>query len=135
MAALAADRNTPRAEGEVEGHPVKGATRIFAGALVCLDAAGWAVPGATAATLTALGRAEAGANNAAGTNGDVLANVRRGTFRWGNSAAGDAITRADIGKPAYVVDDQTVAKTTGGATRSLAGTIRNVDAQGVWVES
>jgi hypothetical protein len=135
MAALAADRNTPRAEGKIDGHPVKGATKIFAGALVCLDAAGWAVPGATAATLKTVGRAESRFDNSAGANGDVIANVRRGTFRWGNSAAGDAITRADIGKPAYVVDDQTVAKTDGGGTRSVAGIIRNVDAQGAWVES
>ncbi|KAK0329991.1 hypothetical protein LTR94_034588, partial [Friedmanniomyces endolithicus] len=61
--------------------------------------------------------------------------VKKGQFRWANSAAADAITRAEIGDPAYIVDDQTVAKTNGGATRSVAGTIRDVDAQGVWVET
>jgi hypothetical protein len=33
-----------------------------------------------------------------------------------------------------VVDDQTVAKTNGSSSRSVAGIIRDVDADGVWVE-
>lgn len=133
MTILAADRNTPRREDRtVESHPMKGGVTIFAGALVCLDAAGWAIPGATAVGLTALGRAEG--RRTAVVNGDANIRIRRGVLQFANSAAGDAITRIDIGKPAYVVDDQTVAKTSGGATRSIAGTIRDVDAQGVWLE-
>lgn len=133
MAALAQDRSTPQRTGDIESHPVKAATTIFAGSLVCLDAAGWLVPGAVATTLIARGRAEERVANA-GANGALSAKVRRGIFRFANSAAGDAITRAEIGDPCYVVDDQTVAKTNGGNTRSVAGTIRDVDAQGVWVE-
>lgn len=133
--ALADNRNTPRREGGFESHPVKAATKVYAGALACLDAAGWAVPGATATTLTVLGRADALADNSAGANGDIRVPVRRGIFQWKNSAAADAITRAEIGDTCYIVDDETVAKTTGGATRSAAGTIIDVDAQGVWVES
>jgi hypothetical protein len=64
----------------------------------------------------------------------VKVRIRRGVLSFANSAAGDLITRADIGKSAYVVDDQTVAKTSGSATRSIAGIIRDVDAQGVWVQ-
>ena len=33
----------------------------------------------------------------------------------------------------YVVDDETVAKTNGTNTRSRAGVVVDVDAQGVWV--
>lgn len=134
MAALAADRDTPRREPGLESHPVKAATRIYGGSLVCLDAAGWAVPGSTSATLTALGRAEARADNASGGNGDLRVDTRRGIFPFVNSAAADAITRAEIGDQAFIVDDQTVAKTSGGDTRSVAGIIRDVDASGVWVE-
>jgi hypothetical protein len=54
---LVADRDTPYRTGEDQSDPVKGATKIFAGSLVCLDANGWAVPGATATTLKARGRA------------------------------------------------------------------------------
>ncbi len=135
MVALTADRNTPQRTGLIEDHPVKAATKIFAGSLVCLDANGWAVPGSASTTLTARGRAEAFVDNTAGANGAVVITIHRGRYRWANSAAGDLITRADIGKSAFIVDDQTVAKTNGGATRSVAGTIRDVDAQGVWVET
>ena len=43
------------------------------------------------------------------------------------------ITAADIDASAYIVDDETVAKTDGGGTRSIAGTIKQVDAAGVWI--
>lgn len=133
--ALVANRNTPEKTGVLEGHPVKAATKLYAGALVCLDASGWAVPGAAATTLIAIGRAEDLADNSAGANGAINVTARRGVFRWKNSAAGDAITRAEIGDTCYVVDDETVAKTNGTNTRSAAGIIRDVDAQGVWVET
>lgn len=134
MAALTADRNTPQRTPGMESHPVKGATTIYAGGIVCLDATGRAVPGSTAVGLIARGRAEENVVNS-GADGDEQVKVRQGLFRWNNSAAGDLITRAEIGDPAYIVDDQTVAKTNGTNTRSAAGTIRDVDAQGVWVET
>ena len=60
--------------------------------------------------------------------------MRRGCFRFANSVAADLIALADIGADCFIVDDQTVAKTNGGATRSIAGKIRDVDADGVWVQ-
>ena len=134
MAALTAGRSTPLREVQaVESHPVAAGVKIFAGALVCLNAAGFATPGVTATTVKALGRAEATIDNTTGANGDLNIRIRRGVFRFANSAAGDLIARADVLGTAYIVDDQTVAKTNGGGTRSVAGTIRDVDAQGVWV--
>ena len=59
--------------------------------------------------------------------------IRKGTFRFGNSASGDLIAIADIGNDCYIVDDQTVAKTNGTNTRSVAGKVHDVDAEGVWV--
>ena len=73
------------------------------------------------------------ANNGSGSAGDINVETERGVFRFENSASADAITRAEIGDTAYIVDDQTVAKTNGSSTRSAAGTIVDVDAQGVWV--
>lgn len=131
--ALAANRDTPVREAGIESHPVKASTKLYAGALVCLDASGWAVPGAAATTLIAIGRAEGLVDNSAGANGDLNVTVRRGVFRWKNSGSTDAITRAEIGDNCYVVDDETVAKTSGSSTRSIAGKIMDVDAQGVWV--
>jgi hypothetical protein len=135
MAALSADRNTPTRSPEEIVLPAAAAKKFFAGALAALDAAGRATPGAVATTLKGLGRVEACVDNSAGAAGDVSVKIRRGTFRWANSAAGDAITAADIGADAYIVDDQTVAKTNGTNTRSVAGKIMDVDAQGVWVRS
>ena len=66
-------------------------------------------------------------------NGTAI-KVRRGVFRFGNSASTDAIGRTEIGKPCYVVDDQTVAETNNSGARPVAGTVFGVDAQGVWVE-
>ena len=53
---------------------------------------------------------------------------------FANSAAADAITLADIGADCYIVDDQTVAKTSATNTRSVAGKVFDVDAEGVWVD-
>lgn len=134
MAALTADRNTPIRANEDFSFPVAAATKIFAGSLVALNSSGLAVPGATATTLKAAGRAEALADNSAGAASAINVKVRRGCFRFANSGGGDAIALADIRANCYIVDDQTVAKTDGTGTRSVAGVIRDVDADGVWVE-
>lgn len=135
MTALTKDRNTPARAGDVFHPLVKAAALIHAGAFVCLDANGWAVPASTALGLVPIGRAGERADNSDGLDGDIRVKVLRGVFRWENSAAGDAITQASIGDAAYLVDDQTVAKTDGGGTRSRAGSIIDVDDQGVWVLS
>lgn len=132
MTALAADRNTPERLGDDFEFPVAAATKIYAGAIVMLNASGDATKGATATGQTCVGRAEEQVDNT-GAAGAKTVKVRKGVFRWANSAAGDAITRAEIGDTCYIVDDQTVAKTDGTGTRSAAGKIVDVDADGVWV--
>lgn len=134
MTALAQDRNTPIVSGDVFELPVAAATLIYGGALVALTAAGYATKGAAATTLTAFGRAEERVDNSAGANAAKTIRVRTGAFRWANSASGDLITIADIGNDAYIVDDQTVAKTDGSSARSRAGKIVFVDASGVYVQ-
>jgi hypothetical protein len=111
---------------------VAAATEIFAGGLIVLNA-GVAEPGSEATDLKAVGRAEEYVDNSAGSAGDKTVRVRRGLFRFANSAGGDEITLADVGGSAYIVDDQTVAKTDNTGTRSAAGTIEDVDDAGVWV--
>ena len=133
MTALANDRNTPYQDGEVLSVPVAAGKKIFAGALVAANATGLATPGATATGLTALGRAEEMVDNSAGGNGAVNIRVRRGkAFKFANDA--DAVTQSMLGKTIYIVDDQTVAKTDGGGTRSAAGKCVGVESDGVWVE-
>lgn len=133
MAALTGPRNTVSRDGSRRAPPVKAATKIWQGSMVAIDAAGYAVPAAAVAAHKVLGRAEDTFDNSAGANGALNASVRTGIFKFGNSASGDLIAITDIGATCYVVDDQTVAKTSATNTRPAAGTVFDVDADGVWV--
>jgi hypothetical protein len=133
--ALSADRNTPEKLGKDLVLGVAAAKRCYAGGIACVDASGYATPGATALGIKGVGRFEESVDNTAGGAAAVTVRIRRGIFRWLNSAAGDAIAITDIGETAYIVDDQTVAKTNGPGTRSPAGRIVDVDAQGVWIDT
>jgi len=138
MTALATERNTVKYADRVIADfleiPMKAATKVFQGSLVVSDA-GYAAPARTALNLKAVGRAERTIDNTLGVAGAIRVKIRRGTFKWTNSAAGDLITQADLLATCYIVDDQTVAKTDGTGTRSIAGRIMMVDATGVWVET
>lgn len=131
---LTADRNTPRASGGVQSYPMLAGAKAFAGGIAVLDSSGWCKSAVAATGLICVGRFETRADNSGGGDGDEIARVQAGTFRWANSAAGDEITKAEIGDNCYLVDDQTVAKTDGTGTRSIAGRVMQVDAEGVWVE-
>ncbi|GHT86698.1 hypothetical protein AGMMS49543_20490 [Betaproteobacteria bacterium] len=132
MSALIKDRNTPRRDGVDFDFPVAAGVWIHAGALVAMNATGYAVPGTTATGLQGVGIAQASADNRTGANGSATIAVKRGCFRLRNSAGADAITRANIGQACYIVDDQTVAVTVTG--KSPAGIVRDVDERGVWAE-
>lgn len=130
MTAQTADRNTPNREAELFNFPVATAVKIYSGSIVMLNAAGYATKGATAVGQICVGRAEDQVDNTGGADGAKAIDVRAGTFKFANS--GD-ITIAEIGDTGYIVDDQTVAKTDDAGTRSAAGKIVGVDADGVWV--
>jgi hypothetical protein len=132
--ALGQDRNTPARAGDTKSLGAAASKKFFGGAIVMRNAAGYATPGATATGLAGVGRCEKQIDNSSGSNGDLAVTVRPGIFQFANSTSTDEITAAEIGKPCYAVDDQTVAKTDGSAARSIAGFIFDVDAQGVWVE-
>jgi hypothetical protein len=130
MAALVQDRKTPKRDGEEINRPVAASTKIFAGSLVAINASGYLVPGSVSTTLKVQGRAEEYVDNSAGANGDLTCKVRRGVFLYDNDGT---VALADIGKTAYIVDDQTVADNDGSEARSAAGVIEDVDSDGVWV--
>ena len=134
MTALTQDRNTLRRNGDQIEPPVAASTKIYGGSIVCINASGYAVPGATSTTLKAAGVAEDRADNSAGIAGDIRVRLSKGPHKFNNSTAADAITLADIGADCYIVDDQTVAKTSGTDSRSVAGKVFDVDADGVWVD-
>ncbi|BBT16232.1 hypothetical protein WP8S17C03_22810 [Metapseudomonas otitidis] len=132
--ALTKDRNTSRRDGVQYNDPLAANAKIYAGSIVCLDASGNAVPGSTATTLKVRGLAQEQVDNTGGAAGAKRIETRRGVFQLANSASTDLITRAEIGSQCYIVDDQTVAKTSATNTRSVAGVVRDVDDGGVWVE-
>lgn len=131
--ALSKDRNTPERAGDEFYLPMADDANIHAGGIVMLNATGYAVQGATATGQIAAGRAEESVDNTNGGDGGKNIKVKRGVFKYKNSASGDAITIAEIGDNCYIVDDETVAKTNGTNTRSVAGVIVGVDSDGVWV--
>ncbi|MGB3407086.1 MAG: hypothetical protein WBA67_06290 [Jannaschia sp.] len=133
MAALTAPRTTSELIGQTMTGPMAAAVSIFAGAMIMRNAAGNLVPATAAANLVGVGCASRTIDNSDGAAGAEAAEYVPGIFRFANSAAADAITAADIGKLVYAVDDQTVAKTSGGASRSPAGFVEMIDPQGVWV--
>jgi hypothetical protein len=127
-----AERNTEQRNGDLINPPVAASTKIEAGKLVCANATGYAVEGSTATTLTALGRAEETVDNSAGADGALTVQVRRGTFKFKNSAT-NPVTQASLGKTVYVEDDETVAKDAS-TTKSAAGKCVELASDGVWVE-
>jgi hypothetical protein len=135
MTALSADRDTPNRAGLCFSYPAKGGVKFFVGAIAAVDSAtGFMTKGAASTTLKSAGIVQEQIDNTSGVDAALNVPIRRGLWRVANSAGADQLTLKDVGANAYIVDDQTVAKTNGGATRSIAGIVRDIDPAGVWVE-
>lgn len=124
MTALTQDRPTPEREGRMVSDPLADGVTLYAGGMYVLDGDGNATPATAAATTPVRAVALARASQ---PHGDQRVDGALGVFRFDND--GDSITRADIGRNAFVVDDQTVAKT----GTAKAGVVVDVDEAGVWV--
>ncbi|HEY1029758.1 MAG TPA: hypothetical protein VGE28_19255 [Pseudomonas sp.] len=133
MVATTQNRNTPSVSGHRRGHPVAANALCRAGTIAVVDATGFVKEAVTGLGLTAVGIFEHLVDNRIGADGEEKAQVLRGFARLENSADADEITAADMFKRCYIVDNQTVAKTDGGGTRSIAGIVDSVDEVGVWV--
>ncbi len=142
MSALTASRKTPQ-WGAIKAVlddleiPQKATTKIYQGAIVVLNA-GYGAPATTATGLIAAGVAmlnpNTGVSDSTGlADGALTIRVRQGVFRFNCNTGGDVIAQADVGKYCYLVDDQTVAKSSNASARSKAGIIIAVDSSGVWV--
>ena len=133
MVAATKERNTVKRIGD-NGSIGAGATqKIWQGTIVCRNATGFGAKGITATTLASLGVAQSTVDNTAGADGAVNVPFATGLYKFANQA-GDLVTAAMAGLDCFIVDDQTVAATNGGATRSIAGKVESLDADGgVWV--
>ncbi|MBJ2150611.1 hypothetical protein [Paracoccus sp. IB05] len=132
MTAAVSDRNTPRREGDERVGLLAASQAVFLGTILMRNAAGNLLKGATAVGSVGVGVSIEAVTSGASAGVQPI-RYRPGIHRFMNSASTDLITRAEIGQPAYVVDDQTVAKTSATDTRSPAGVIEDVDALGVWI--
>lgn len=132
MTALSTARNTPERQGDIQSFPVKASVKPIQGGIAVLNG-GYAAPATTATGLIAVGRFEETVDNSTGAAGAVSVRVKSGIFKFANSSSTDLIAQADVGAVCYLVDDQTVAKTSDTNTRSVAGKVVAVDADGVWV--
>ena len=111
------------------GFPVAASTHIYVGALVAINSAGNVVPASADSTLFVIGVAEEEVDNSAGIAGARTLNaIRRGSHLFTNSSTTGAIVDLDIGRPCYVVDDNTVSRLSSDGTRPVAGIVRRVDA-------
>lgn len=134
MSALAGARLTNTRKRTQLVFPVKAAVICYAGGLAVIDANGYVKPGVAATGLRGVGVFHNTYDNSLGADGAATAKVDLDVAQFANSAGGDAIAQAHIGRQCYVVDDQTVALTDNAGTRSVAGEIADVDAGGVWVD-
>lgn len=133
MGALTGDRAVREREGKKFVDPVAADAVIFGGALVVLDAAGFAEPASTAVGLLARGIAQEAVDNTGGSNGDAVVEVKKGVFPFLNEG-GDPVALADVESVVYIVDDQTIAKTDGSSSRSVAGKLVAFENDIPWVE-
>lgn len=136
MTALARSITPNEIKGKLYRFPVAAGVKIFGGALIVLTSTGYAKPAVTGLTLRAVGIAEPTnlVDNTDGDDGDLFVEVRSGIWGFKNSADADEITAAELGHTVYIVDDQTVAKTSATNTRSPAGAVRMIEAGIVYVD-
>jgi len=129
MAALTKDRDTKRRTNLDFNFPVAGGVRIFTGAVVCLNAAGFAVPATATTGLKFPAVARAGVDNRDGADGDVSVDVLREAV--GLDMAAD-IDQTVVGAIVYLDDDHTVTADATG--RSPAGLLISVAEGQAWVD-
>lgn len=116
--------------------PVLAATTIYAGAEVALTPAGYLTNASADASLRVVGvwNGSEAVDNSAGASGALTCVPTRGAFYFANSGTTDAVSDADLGRPCYVVDNNTVARTSAYGARPVAGRVVGVDSLGVLVE-
>lgn len=130
---------TEMRDGELMPVLLKAGATVLEGTLAVVNADGYAVDNASVGGvgLICLGIWDNSASNVGGLDGDVLALVRRKKqFLLANFAT-DPVTQASLGDVVYVEDNQTVRKTDGTGSRSIAGRFMGFDTQfteSVWVE-
>lgn len=143
MTALAQDRKTDQLGTPEQPIPpflyfgVEGNTTIYGGALVAVDASGYAVPASATNTQKCVGRALRQVVNTTaagfGTAGALSVTVEQGVFWY--TCPDSTITAANYGAYCYAVDDNNVSLSDAGGTRPVAGYVVAVNSGGLYQSS
>jgi len=128
--ALAAPTSIERkGDGVVWPVPMEEATKIWAGAIVCTNAAGYAVNGADTASQVVYGVAEETVDNT-GADGALSIRVRRGcAFKFLNHSTPVTV----VGTNAVIQDNATVTTAAAATNDIVVGPVRQIESDGVWV--
>lgn len=119
--------------------PLGSAVTVYSGS-IALNRVGYlanaATPQATDTCLGLIGNPAGGTyvktgpgivgNGSQGANG-VWVEILTGSFILASGTGADALAQTDAGATVYVVDEQTVGKTSGGSSRPVAGVMLPID--------
>jgi hypothetical protein len=132
MSALTRDRATPYREGIEVEYSVAANTKIYAGSLVCINTAGYAVPAADTSGYRFAGVAMEQVDNSTGGNGSLTVNLRRaGVFEFDAVS----ITQAMVGTDMFATDDHTFDDAAGPANDIKVGRLaKYVSATKGWID-
>src|SRR5574343_973352 len=106
--ALSRDLQIKRQEGVLAAYPVKTATEIFKGSMVCVDTNGYALPAVDNSGYFFVGIASEYVNNTGANGAKWISVYRSGLFELPASS----ITQAHVGDIMYVVNDGEFDETT-----------------------
>jgi hypothetical protein len=120
-----------RRDGKTFGYTAA-ATQLLQGVLWARNGSGYIVNASDATGLIVVGIGGEEVDNSAGAAGDLTCNAERGVFKLANDS-GTPVTEASINSVCYVLDNATVSGS-GGTYDIIAGLVRKVDTDGVWVE-
>lgn len=129
MTALSAAREAPRMDGDLVSIGVAASSSVYKGGLACFNTSGYLVAGANTAGLRFAGVAYENGIESTAVNAAVAARVwRKGSFLFAVASA--AVT--DVGKRAYISDDQTITYT---PSRIFCGVVSKYeDSTHVWID-
>ena len=133
MTALTDDKKLEYTEGVEVITPVAASQTLYAGGFGCVNADGYALPGADTAGLIFQGIIREYVDNASGSNGDEdVIMRRRGLIK---ALMGTSITQANVGDEVYLADDQTVDLVGNVTNNIFCGIIaRYIDSTHAWID-
>lgn len=132
--ALTKDRDTRELlDPRVRRFSLAAGAVIHAGGLVALTTGGVVRPAGQDVNDLVVGVACRAVDNATGAEGDAVVDVKTGVFKLANSQT-DPLGLTDSGQTVFAEDDETLARSDAAGTLAPAGSLWQVDEDGVWIK-